>query len=63
MTEIFEVSDFMEQLNDVALEIAYESNTVPGETDEVKRLFKDAVEKIEEARVFLRVAKERMVGV
>jgi hypothetical protein len=60
MTEILEVDSFIKQLDNLEIEIEYESNTTPGESDEVKRLFKDAVEKIEDAKTYLKVAAKRM---
>ena len=56
MTELFEVKEFKENLQDVLEDLRYEAATRPGEGPEVVALFLSAAQKIQEALEFINKA-------
>lgn len=60
MTELFEVAEFLEDLQYIHKELKYEAATQPGEGPEVEALFLSAAQKVQEVITLLNEAIEIM---
>lgn len=60
MTEMYEVHNWIEELESIAADMRYESSTKPGPGEEVTSLFSDAAKKVEEAITIAQKAESLM---